>query len=87
MKNFNHVNARTVNEAIGLLKSFNGRAQVIAGGTDLLGILKDRILPNYPDAIINLKTIQNLDFVKEDGEGLRIGALVKLEDLVESSII
>ncbi len=87
MKDFSHVNARTVNEAIGLMKSFNGRAKVIAGGTDLLGILKDRILPNYPDAIINLKTIQNLDSVKEDGEGLRIGALVKLEAVAESSII
>ena len=49
MKTFNHVNAGTVDEAIALLKSCDGRAKVIAGGTDLLGILKDRILPDYPE--------------------------------------
>ena len=87
MKNFNHVNAKTVDEAISLLKSCNGDANLIAGGTDLLGILKDRILPNYPDTIINLKTIQNLDCIKEDGEGLKIGALTKLEDIAQSPII
>jgi len=87
MKDFKHVNARTVDEAISLLKSCKGVANLIAGGTDLLGILKDRILPNYPDTIINLKTIQNLDYIMEDGECLKIGALVKLEDIAQSPLI
>ena len=30
------------------------RARVIAGGTDLLGKMKDEILPMYPEAIVNL---------------------------------
>jgi len=87
MKNFTHVNAKTVDEAISLLKSCNGEAKLIAGGTDLLGILKDRILPHYPDTIINLKAIQNLDYIKEDGEGLKIGALAKLEEIAQSPVI
>lgn len=87
MKNFNHVNARTVAEAISVLKSAKDGANVIAGGTDLLGVLKDRILPNYPDTIINLKTIQNMDYIKEDGEGLKIGALARLEDIAQSPVI
>ena len=87
IKDFNHVNAKTVDEAISLLKSCNGEANLIAGGTDLLGILKDRILPNYPDTIINLKTIQNLDYIKENGEGLKIGALAKLEEIAQSPVI
>lgn len=87
MKVFNHVNARTVDEVIGLLASCDGETKVIAGGTDLLGILKDKILPDYPGTIINLKCIENLDYIKEDGAGLKIGALTRLEDIVQSPII
>ena len=87
MKNFNHVNARTVKEAAGLLRSLNGKANVIAGGTDLLGILKDRVLPDYPETIINLKTIPNLEYIKENEKGLMIGALAKLTNIARSPIV
>jgi CO/xanthine dehydrogenase FAD-binding subunit len=42
MKKFEHINATTLDEAVLALDS--GKAQVIAGGTDLLGTLKDEIL-------------------------------------------
>ena len=87
MKAFNHVNARTIDEAIGMLETDDGNSKVIAGGTDLLGILKDKILPDYPTTIINLKSVKNLDYTKEDGEGLSIGALTRLEDIVQSPIV
>jgi len=87
MKSFDHVNAKTVNEAVKLLKNYKGRAKLIAGGTDLLGTLKDGILPDYPETIINIKTIAGLDYIKEDGKGLKIGALAKLEDIAQSPII
>jgi len=87
MKSFNHINAKTVNEAVKLLKNQKGRSRLIAGGTDLLGTLKDRILPDYPETIINIKTIPNLDYISEDGGGLKIGALAKLENIAQSQII
>ena len=87
MKTFNHVNASSVQEAIELLKSSGGAAQAMAGGTDLLGILKDRILPEYPETIINLKTIGDLAYIKEDETGLRLGGLTKLEDIAQSQVI
>lgn len=87
MKAFNHVNAKTVKEAIRLLKNNRGRAKLIAGGTDLLGTLKDRILPTYPETIINIKTIPNLDYIREDDGGLKIGALAKLAAIAQSPII
>jgi xanthine dehydrogenase YagS FAD-binding subunit len=87
MKSFNHVNAKTVNEAVKLLNRFKGKTKLIAGGTDLLGILKDRILPDYPEIIINLKTIQGMDYIKKDAKGLRIGALTKLADIAQSSSV
>ena len=87
MKAFHHVNAGTVDDAIALLKSGGDRARVIAGGTDLLGILKDQILPDYPETVINLKSIKNLEYIKEEGGILKIGALTKLEDLDHSPLI
>jgi NADPH-dependent glutamate synthase beta subunit-like oxidoreductase len=85
MKSFEHKDAKTINEAIKLQSK--GKTKLIAGGTDLLGILKDKILPEYPGTVINIKTIPNLDYIKEDTAGLKMGALTKLEDIARSPII
>lgn len=87
MKPFNHFNAKTVQEAIKLLRTYKGKARVIAGGTDLVPALKREILPEYPEAVINIKTIKELEYIKEDAKGLKIGALTKLAEIAESPII
>jgi len=87
MKKFTHFNASTVEEAVTLLKRYQGRANLIAGGTDILGKMKDRILPVYPEALINLKTVPGLDCIEEDEGTLKIGALAILEDIVHNSIV
>jgi xanthine dehydrogenase YagS FAD-binding subunit len=87
MKSFNHVNAKTVDEAVKTLKRYRGKAKLIAGGTDLIGALKHRILPDWPEAIINIKTIHGLNTIKEDTEGLKVGALTKLSDIAESGTV
>jgi xanthine dehydrogenase YagS FAD-binding subunit len=87
MKKFIHFNARSVEEAVSLLNRFQGGAALIAGGTDLLGKMKDRILPRYPEAVINLKTIPGLDFIRVDEKGLTIGALTRLEDIAVHPVI
>ena len=45
MKTFKHFNAYSVDEAVSLLGKYGEKACVIAGGTDLLGKMKDAILP------------------------------------------
>jgi len=87
MKSFNHIDAKTVTEAVELLKSNQVRAKLIAGGTDLLSTLKDKILPAYPEIVINIKTIPRLHHISEDGGGLKIGALAKLEAIAQSPLI
>ncbi len=87
MKKFAHFNASTIEEAVELLKRYGGRANLIAGGTDLLGKMKDRILPDYPEALVNLKTIPGLDFIKEEKGLLKIGALTRLEDIATSETV
>ncbi len=84
MKPFKHYNARSVREATGLLAKYNGKAKANAGGTDLLDVMKDKYLPDYPEAVINIKTINGLEYIKTDKKGIRIGALTKLADIAGS---
>ena len=81
MKKFSHFNAYSVDEAVSILGRYRGKAKVIAGGTDILGKMKDRILPEYPEALVNLKSVPGLDSIVKDEEGLRIGALAILDDI------
>jgi len=82
---FEHVDATSVAEAVSALAEHGARAQVLAGGTDLLGLMKDRIsgpgMP-VPDVLVNVKRIPELGGIAElpDG-GFRIGAAVALVDI------
>ncbi len=89
MKPFRHVSAETLEEATSLLKEYQGTARVIAGGTDLLGEMKDCILPDadYPQVIIDLKRIPGLEYVREDDHTLYVGALTRLEDLAQNELL
>ena len=85
MRPFNHLNAKTLDEAIAALQK--GEANVIAGGVDLLGTLKDNITPEYPRTVVNLKTIPGLDYIKEEDGVLKIGATTRLADIARSEAV
>lgn len=87
MKSFIHINARTVQEACRLLRQFDGKAVLQAGGTDLLSTLKGEGLSDYPEALINIKTISGFESIEADDQGLKIGAGIKLSRMVESSVL
>jgi NADPH-dependent glutamate synthase beta subunit-like oxidoreductase/CO/xanthine dehydrogenase FAD-binding subunit len=87
MKAFRHFNADSLDAAVSILDKYRGKAQVVAGGTDLLGTLKDRVHFAYPEVIVNVKTIKDLEYIKEDAEGLKIGSLTKLRELVTDRTI
>jgi xanthine dehydrogenase YagS FAD-binding subunit len=87
MKTFTHFNASTIDEAVSLLRRYQGKANLIAGGTDILGKMKDRILPGYPEALINLKTIPGLDTIVEENDLLKIGPLAILEDIAHNETV
>ena len=73
MKRFKHVNAESIEEATSILREYGGKARIIAGGTDLLGEMKDDILPDYPEVLVNIKNIPGLDYIREEDGGLHIG--------------
>jgi CO/xanthine dehydrogenase FAD-binding subunit len=84
MKPFKHHNAHSIKEATSLLEAYEGRARVNAGGTDLLDAMKNKCLSEYPEAIVNIKTVEGLDYIKADNTSLKIGALANLADIAES---
>lgn len=84
MNAFDLHNPKTVKEAIALLdaKDVNfEKIKLLAGGQDLLTELKDRLVE--PDALVNLKSIPGLDKITADQKGVTIGALVKVQEVVE----
>jgi xanthine dehydrogenase YagS FAD-binding subunit len=87
MNKFTHINATSVEEAVSFLRRYGSKASLVAGGTDLFGKLKDEIMPTYPEAVINLKTIPGLDFIRQEDEILKIGALTRLADIATEPII
>ena len=87
MIKFKHFDAFDIDEATALLARYEGRARVIAGGTDIVGLFKDNILPAPYEALVNIKTIPGLEDIEEKDGILRLGALVRLEDIAHSETI
>lgn len=85
LKKFAHVSPATVDEASAALN--RGNVVLIAGGTDLLGTLRFEVLPDYPEAVVNLKKIPGLDYIREETGMLKIGALTKLEDISRNNLV
>jgi 4-hydroxybenzoyl-CoA reductase subunit beta len=83
---FEHLEARSVEEACTILAQHKEEASVIAGGTDLLVRMKYRA--SAPKLLVNLKSISDLNRIEEKNNGdLVIGALTKLHEIETSPII
>src|SRR5262249_39538309 len=77
----------TIEQAMQLLTVHGTDAGVYAGGTDLLVRLKNR-LQQAPVHLVDIKKIDNLRYIREDESGaVRIGALTKLAEMVESDLL
>ncbi len=80
---FEYFEPKTVDEALSLLKRYGEKAKVVAGGTDLVVLMRERkIKPQY---VINLGGITGLSCINLDGEGgLKIGALTTISEIERS---
>ena len=82
MRAFEYASPETKEQAVGLLTASWGETEILAGGTDLLALMKDDIV--QPKRLVNLKAISELRGVSASGDGLRIGALTTLGDLADN---
>ena len=78
--------AASVTQALELLAAHNGRARLIAGGTDILLEL-ERGVRKGVDTLIDISRIPGLDTISLHGDTIRVGALVTHNQLIGSSLI
>jgi 4-hydroxybenzoyl-CoA reductase subunit beta len=81
---FEYLEPSSLREAFALLSQYKEDAKVIAGGTDLLPRMKKKV--QRPKAVISLKAIGDFNYIREE-DGLKIGALTPLQQIVDSSLI
>ncbi len=85
LPSFYYLSPKSISEACSMLKEYNKNAKVIAGGTDLLVSMKQRVkTPNY---LIGLKGISDLNYIRQNGKDVKIGILTLISDLEQSNVI
>jgi xanthine dehydrogenase YagS FAD-binding subunit len=85
MRAFSYAKPGTTSEALKILNEHRGQAAVLAGGTDLLSLMKDSVVA--PAVVVNVKSISKLSGISQQGRYLRIGATTTLTDLIEDSTV
>ncbi len=79
MNSFEYANPTTTKEAAGMLAAQWGEAEILAGGTDLLSLMKNYVAT--PKRVVSLKGIKELSGITPSPAGLRIGSMVTLQEL------
>ena len=83
MQAFEYANPETLQEALGLLSAQAGHTDVLAGGTDLLSLMKEYVAT--PARLVNIKGIKELQGITKTAAGLRIGALVTMDEMATNA--
>ena len=76
---FDYEVAESVDHAIELLKENGEEAKILAGGHSLLPIMKLRLAA--PTVLIDLGRIDDLNYVRDEGDHLAIGAMTRHSDM------
>ncbi len=85
MKAFSNVNPKDLKGAASVLRQKGQSATIVGGGSDLLGMIKERLVT--PDVLVSLKSIRGLDKVTERGGETVIGGLITLDALSHDPLI
>ncbi len=85
MKNFEYAQPRTESEAVALLADAKRETAVLAGGTDLVGLMKRMIVT--PDRVVDICRIDSLKQIERDVDGnFWIGAAVCLDEFLDDPL-
>src|SRR5713226_5405918 len=85
MQAFEYANPTTKQQAVALLADRWGETEILAGGTDLLSLMKNYVAT--PKRLVNIKGIAELRGIRVTSEGLVIGAVVTLQELLEHKTV
>jgi carbon-monoxide dehydrogenase medium subunit len=82
---FQYERATSVDGAIAALERLGSEARVIAGGHSLLPMMKLRLA--NPEHLIDINDLAELSYIREEGDEIRIGALTRHVELLESELL
>ena len=82
---FEYERATSVDGAIASLVKHDGDARIIAGGHSLLPMMKLRLA--NPEHLIDINDLTELAYIREEGGEIRIGAMTRHVDLLESELL
>jgi carbon-monoxide dehydrogenase medium subunit len=76
---FDYIRANSVDEAVEALASHGQQARVLAGGQILVNLLRRRV--ERPATVVDVSRLEELRYVRLEGDSLAIGALTRLSDV------
>lgn len=79
---FDYAKAESVDDAVALLSRYGEDARIVAGGHSLLPMMKLRLA--RPEWLIDINGVTELDFIRREGDVMRIGALTRHRTLLDS---
>jgi xanthine dehydrogenase YagS FAD-binding subunit len=85
MENFAYASPNNIKDATGLLSNKWGEVEVLAGGTDLISMMKEYLVA--PRMVVNVKGIRELRGINNAKNSIRIGAAVTLDEIAENQMI
>jgi xanthine dehydrogenase YagS FAD-binding subunit len=83
MENFAYASPYSVKDAAGMLSNKWGEVEVLAGGTDLISLMKEYIVS--PRLVVNVKGIREIKGITIAKNSVRIGATVTLDEIAENA--
>lgn len=87
MKDFDYCAVNSLEEVADILKADDGRTRIVAGGTDLVTVLKAGILPVHPEVLVDIGAIPDLGRIYEKDGVLHIGTMAKLSTIANDGLI
>jgi aerobic carbon-monoxide dehydrogenase medium subunit len=82
---FDYVRAGSVDEAVGALREHGDDAKVMAGGQSLIPLLRLRL--SYPEVIVDVGRVAEMQGIREDGDHLVIGAMTTHDEVLRSDLV
>ncbi len=82
---FGYRRAASVDEAASLLAEHGEDAKVLAGGHSLIPLMRLRLA--QPAFLVDINRVPGLDYIREDGDRLRVGALTRHVQLHTSPLV
>ena len=85
MRPFDYASPTTADQVPALLGKSWGEVEILAGGSDLLSLMKDEI--TTPKRLVNIKQISGLHAISNEGGATQLGTLVTLDRIAHASQI